>query len=136
MNDDSSLCSHESDGSNSTHNSDERVINRIERIVFNIISALDRGEVPSFEQLVDERTKERRGLEAITNILMIMSYVQELLQSKKTSTSRELFYFYVTHFSSQAECDRAISDVARILDVPRIAMGIVASPKGKEKCKI
>lgn len=65
-----------------------------------------------------------------TSVLLILSFVQNLLQSKRTTTTREVYYHYVTHFRSQRECDAAILDCAALLQVPRVALGLAASPKG------
>lgn len=48
----------------------------------------------------------------------------------RTTTTREVYYHFVTHFRNQRECDRAIWDLATILNVPRQSLGLVASPKG------
>lgn len=62
---------------------------------------------------------------------MIISFVQKLLLSNRTTTNREVYYFFVTHFRSQKECDAAIVDVCNLLGVERISLGLTASPKGK-----
>ena len=50
---------------------------------------------------------------------------------RKTTTTREVYYFYVTHFRDQRECDKVIWDLVRILNLPsRQCLGLVASPKG------
>lgn len=53
------------------------------------------------------------------------------IPSRKTTSTREVYYFYVTYFRDQRECDRAIWDLVRILDLPsRQSLGLVASPRG------
>ena len=50
---------------------------------------------------------------------------------RRTTTTREVYYFFVTHFRDQRECDKAIWDLVRILNLPsRQCLGLVASPKG------
>ena len=50
---------------------------------------------------------------------------------RRTTTTREVYYFYVTHFRDQRECDKAIWDLVRILNLPsRQCLGLVASPRG------
>lgn len=66
-----------------------------------------------------------------TSVVLIMSFIHGLLLSNRTTTTREVYYVYVTHFRSQKECDSAILDVARCLGVPRRALGLSASPKGE-----
>ena len=65
-----------------------------------------------------------------TSLLLVLSFVQNLLKSGRTTTTREVYYYYVTHFRSQRECDAAILDCAALLQVPRVALGLAASPKG------
>ena len=65
-----------------------------------------------------------------TNLILVLSFVQNLLRSGRTSTTREAYYHYVTHFRSQRECDATILDCAALLQVPRVALGLAASPKG------
>ncbi|KAL7576032.1 hypothetical protein ACA910_000819 [Epithemia clementina (nom. ined.)] len=67
---------------------------------------------------------------SMTSIVMVLSYCHNLLLQGKTTTIRELYYFYVTHFRNQKECDLAIRDAAVLLNVPRHALGLKASPKG------
>jgi len=65
-----------------------------------------------------------------TSSLLVLSFVQNLLLSGRTTTNREVYYCYVTHFRNQKECDSAITDVSNLLQVPRISMGLCASPRG------
>ncbi|CAJ1966115.1 unnamed protein product [Cylindrotheca closterium] len=67
---------------------------------------------------------------SLTSILLVASYCQKLLLSNRTTTMREVYYYYVTHFFHQKECDKAIWDLARILQVSRSSLGLYASPKG------
>lgn len=67
---------------------------------------------------------------SFTGIILVLSYVYTLLQSHRTTTTREVYYFYVTHFRSQKECDAAIFDAALLVGVPRSVLGLTASPKG------
>jgi meiotic recombination protein SPO11 len=64
-----------------------------------------------------------------TSSLLVMSFVQNLILSERTATNREVYYYFVTHFRNQKECDSAILDVSNLLGVPRISMGICASPR-------
>lgn len=50
--------------------------------------------------------------------------------SNRTTTNRELYYIFITHFRTQRECDAAIVDVCNLLGVERISLGLSASPKG------
>ena len=67
-----------------------------------------------------------------TSILLVLSFVQKnLLLSNRTTTNREVYYYFVTHFRNQRECDSAIVEVSNMLNVDRANLGIFASPKGK-----
>jgi hypothetical protein len=50
---------------------------------------------------------------------------------KKHMTTRQVYYYYVTHFKHQQECTATIGNVCKLLHCPRMSLGIVASPKGK-----
>jgi meiotic recombination protein SPO11 len=86
---------------------------------------------------------------SFTSVLLVLAYCHALLQpppsnnNKKkkdyqqyahrhhrTTTTREVYYFYVTHFKHQRECDAAIWDACRLLQVPRHALGLRASSRG------
>ena len=90
---------------------------------------------------------------SLTSIIMVASFCYDLLSppamdtdddiseeeecrrcnipSRKTTSTREVYYFYVTYFRDQRECDKAIWDLVRILDLPsRQSLGLVASPRG------
>lgn len=67
---------------------------------------------------------------SLTSILLVASFCQNLLLANRTTTTREVYYFHVTHFFHQKECDKAIWDLARILKVSRSSLGLYASPKG------
>ena len=47
-----------------------------------------------------------------------------------TPPPNKLYYHHVTHFRSQTECNTAIHDAARLLDVERGCLGLFASSKG------
>lgn len=65
-----------------------------------------------------------------TSICLVLSFIHQLLLSMRTTTTREVYYVFVTHFRSQSECDRTILDVAKVLGVSRRSLGLSASPKG------
>ena len=65
-----------------------------------------------------------------TSICLVLSFIHQLLLSMRTTTTREVYYVFVTHFRSQRECDSTILDVAKILGVSRRSLGLSASPKG------
>ena len=70
-----------------------------------------------------------------TSILLILDLIYtQLLGRGKHMTTRQVYYYYVTHFKHQQECNLAISHVCKLLHCPRMSLGIVASPKGKSSC--
>ena len=114
------------------------IVHKIEQKIMEIIESLNKGELPlgAFQDRAAGTIFRKAQFSTITNMLMVMCYIHNLLLSHRTSTTREVFYFYVTHFKSQRECDKAILDVTRWLEVPRVALGLVASPKGKYEKKL
>ncbi|GMI17739.1 hypothetical protein TrLO_g14842 [Triparma laevis f. longispina] len=70
------------------------------------------------------------GSKSFVSVLLVLDFVHSLLMAKKTTTVREVYYRYVTHFRNQPECDTAIFEAARLLNVERGSLGIFASPKG------
>ena len=53
-----------------------------------------------------------------------------LLLSGRTSKIREVYYYYVNWFKTQAEANTAILEASSILGVDRASLGLFASPKG------
>ncbi|GMH92784.1 hypothetical protein TrST_g5201 [Triparma strigata] len=70
------------------------------------------------------------GSKSFSSVLLVLDFVHSLLLAGKTTTVREVYYRYVTHFRNQPECDTAIFEAARLLNVERGSLGIFASPKG------
>ena len=119
--------------------SPSQVINRINNTINPILTALNSNPPRPPTLTSPYRTKSHvtksfsnisqcRGM---TNCLLILCFVQKLLLSNRTTTNREVYYFFVTHFRSQRECDAAIVDVCNLVGVERISLGLTASPKGK-----
>ena len=67
---------------------------------------------------------------SFTSLCLVMSFVHQLLLSNRTTTTREVYYVFVTHFRNQRECDGVILDLAKLLSVSRRSLGLSASPKG------
>lgn len=112
------------------HDSPQSVIASIEEHVAAIIEYLDNEISPL---LTSDNLTRRFTLSqsrSFTSICMVLSFSHSLLLSGRTTTTREVYYFYVTHFRNQRECDAAILDAANLLGVPRSSLGLYASPKG------
>lgn len=112
----------------------EEVTGRIEDLVASIVEGLDEDSLPQmkFEKLSKRFTLT--GSRNFTSILMVLSYCHCLLQEHRSTTTREVYYFFVTHFRHQRECEQAIWDTAQLLGVSRISLGLTASPKGMYCC--
>ena len=113
--------------------SPQNVIAGIENLVRSIFESLTKGEIPTLSNDVLLKRFTLSQARSFTSIVMVYSFVHALLRSNRTTTTREVYYFYVTHFSNQRECDAAILDAASLLGVPRISMGLYASPKGNKQ---
>ena len=124
----------------------ETVLSRIESLAVSIVDALDQNCMPVLEQYrrpfsIQAMTASSKTLtkhfnmhqcRSFTSILLVVAYCHSLLQSRprRTTTTREVYYFYVTHFRSQRECDLAIWDACQLLGVPRHALGLQAGSRG------
>lgn len=110
----------------------EEVVNRIEDAVASIIEMMDEQLLPSIRSSEDKCLKRFTLAQSrsFTSILMVLSYCHSLLGHKRSTTTREVYYFFVTHFRNQRECDYAIWESAELLGVPRTSLGLAASPKG------
>ena len=116
--------------------SPQSVIASIEEHVASIIDSLDNEVSPL---LTSDNLTRRFSLSqsrSFTSVVMVLSFAHSLLLGGRTTTTRDVYYFYVTHFRNQRECDAAILDAANLLGVPRSSLGLYASPKGtvREKC--
>lgn len=111
------------------------VVHRIENVALRILQSLDRMEIPEMGSTVKKRFNERQA-RSFTSMFLVMAYCQQLLQSTdeygraRSTTTREVYYYYITYFRSQRECDTAIKDVCILLEVPRHSLGLHASSKG------
>lgn len=138
----------------------EQVLHRIECLICDMVDALDQGRLPILETFrvnknhMDDnertvstgtaattaaRTAATRRIRkdfslqqarSMTSIILVLDYCYQLLQQRKTTTVREVYYAHVTHFRNQNECDIAIRDAAVLLHVPRHSLGLQASAKG------
>ncbi|CAB9505383.1 Meiotic recombination protein SPO11 [Seminavis robusta] len=110
------------------------VIRRVESLTRTLVQALANGELPEMKSRSNQRRRfifhNMTQCRAFSNILLVLAFCHNLLLSQRTTTTREVYYFYVTHFRSQRECDAAIVEAANLLRVPRSTLGLFASPKG------
>jgi len=127
----------------------ETVLHRIESLAVTVVEALDADQMPelvsyqrpfSHEAMTTSTTVTKRmtlqQCRSFTSVILVLAYCHSLLlqsqssSDRKTTTIREVFYFYVTHFRSQRECDAAIWDACQLLRVPRHALGLQAGSRG------
>ena len=112
----------------------DEVVDRIEGFVASVVELMNGGKLPSTRSL-GEKSLKRFTLaqsRSFTSILMVLSYCHSLLGHNRSATTREVYYFFVTHFRNQRECDSAIWEAADLLGVPRMSLGLAASPKGRK----
>jgi meiotic recombination protein SPO11 len=134
---------HNDDSSDSTANSilsgsetvsREIVLSRIlEFVRHHVLQPLFSPEESEEPQMIEFQNKSfyhSTHCRNLTSILLVASFCMDLLLANKTTTTREVYYFYVTHFFHQKECDKAIWDLCTILKVSRNSLGLSASPKG------
>jgi meiotic recombination protein SPO11 len=111
------------------HEIQKRINKALEEIMNKLYS-----DPPQIPKLSGKDLAHLNQARNFTSILLIMSYIQKLKPPHKTSTNREVYYYFITHFRSQNECDAAILDTCRILNCDRISLGLSASPKGWYAC--
>ena len=128
--DDTSNDQDEHDNSSCWEATPETVIGQIEEfIIRSVLEPLERGDTPQ----VDEPKRSfshSMHCRSLTSLFMVADFCHDLLKSGRTTTIREVYYFYVTFFRNQQESDNAIRDLASCLSVSRSALGLVASPRG------
>lgn len=117
----------------------QHVVERIESVTAALLEALDEERLPVLEGIDDPSSSSStfsakrftlNQCRTFTSLVLVLSYCHALLLSNRTTTIREVYYHYVTHFRSQRECDMAVWDVAALLKVPRDALGLKASTRG------
>ena len=109
----------------------EAVIEELENVVLlqMVMEPLANGQVPRMER--PSRTfLHNTHCRMLTSVILVADFCHELLTSKRTTSIREVYYHFVTHFRNKAECDKAIWDLSATIRVPRTALGLTASPKG------
>jgi hypothetical protein len=94
------------------------LLRRIEDIMNRLIDRLEEGR--DLELFLDgHTTKKRRSLRhlsqarSLTNTILVLAYCHALYP--RVATTREVYYYYVTHFKNQRECDTAIADACAVL---------------------
>jgi DNA topoisomerase VI subunit A len=109
------------------------IIRRIEKAVEKTLEMMQDDKMPAVQALEGNCLKRFNLAQSrsFTSILLVMSYCHNLLIENRSATTREVYYFFVTHFRSQRESDNTIREVSDILQVSRTALGLAASPKGK-----
>jgi len=122
------------------------ILSKINHITHDILSKLNQETDPSITfrssntstiAIIGTSTMTTKSINNLstcrsyTSTLLILSYIQTLIQRCKSTTTREIYYHYVTHFRSQRECDNVINEVCLLLQVnSRAQLGLYASPKG------
>ena len=79
----------------------ETVIVRIESMLQEIVNQLDDDRLPVLEgNGITKAFGQWNQCRSFTNIVLVLSYCHALLLANRTTTTREVYYFYVTHFRS------------------------------------
>ncbi|GAX26750.1 hypothetical protein FisN_2Hh300 [Fistulifera solaris] len=79
----------------------ETVISRIESLIHDIVNQLDENRLPALEgNGIAKAFGQWNQCRSFTNIVLVLSYCHALLLANRTTTTREVYYFYVTHFRS------------------------------------
>eukprot|EP00980_Cylindrotheca_fusiformis_P023235 scaffold10270_cov125-Cylindrotheca_fusiformis.AAC.2 len=107
----------------------ERLLNMVHRQIIHPLFG-NNSEEPDMIEINNKSFYHTTHCRHLTSLLLVASFCQELLLSHRTTTTREVYYFHVTHFFSQKECDKAIWDLCTLLKVSRSSLGLFASPKG------
>jgi meiotic recombination protein SPO11 len=108
----------------------QRLLNFVHRLVIHPMFDADNDDEPDMIEINNKSFYHSTHCRHLTSLLIVASFCQELLLSHRTTTIREVYYFYVTHFFNQKECDKAIWDLCSQLKVSRSSLGLFASPKG------
>jgi meiotic recombination protein SPO11 len=126
--------------STSTSITPDQVMDRIEDVMASIFERMDKNELPIIVNTASTSGRNSNALSnksfrmahcrSFTSVLLVLSYCHFLLRERRTTTTREVYYFFVLHFRNQRECDATIWQVASILQVPRVTLGLSASSKG------
>lgn len=83
----------------------EVVIARIENLITELVDQLDDEKLPVLEgNGITKNFGQWNQCRSFTNIVLVLSYCQALLLANRTTTTREVYYFYVTHFRSHKVC--------------------------------
>ena len=113
----------------------ETAVQLIEDFAVDLIKYQQVTKHPSFEWVAglgyvphySGAAKVARPDKWLRNLCLVAKYCYTLLRSKTLSTKREFYYLHHAEFKSQKESYEAIEDLATRLNIPRRALGIVAS---------
>lgn len=106
------------------------LLQRIDAVINELFDRLDQFlDLELSCRNVTKRFRNHRQARSLTSIILVLSYCRSLYP--RTATTREVYYYYITHFKSQRECDLAISDACVVLgNLPRHRLGLHASSRG------
>jgi meiotic recombination protein SPO11 len=71
------------------------------------------------------------GFSQTVSFLKVMAAVHELLYAQQSTTKRDVYYAEPSFFGRQDVVDGHVENLAALFKVPRVALSIVASHKGK-----
>ncbi|MFX1412322.1 MAG: hypothetical protein ACFFA2_00655 [Promethearchaeota archaeon] len=130
----------------------KKILNRIYRLVDNIIEQIYKSGRPSIElpsrsssniiwdedndllllgkQIMEKQFHSLTSVADITRLMRVLEVVNELLNEDIHATKREVFYTDVNLFAEQKNSDKSIEDVSTMLYTSRNSTHIVAAPRG------
>jgi DNA topoisomerase VI subunit A len=112
------------------------LLRRIENVIHQLVDGLAEGRdlelslsLCRTHPVATKRLRHLSQARSLTSIILVLAYCHALYP--KSATTREVYYYYITHFKSQRECDTAIVDACRVLgQLPRHRLGLHASSRG------
>lgn len=106
------------------------LLQRIDAVINGLFDRLDqRLDLELTCRNVTKRFRTTSQSRSLTSIILVLSHCRSLYP--RTATTREVYYFFITHFKSQRECDLAIADACVVLgNLPRHRLGLHASSRG------
>ncbi|XP_056154689.1 meiotic recombination protein SPO11 [Lampris incognitus] len=134
---------------------DQEVLDRIEKVILDIIASLSKYEAPvleltnrsswtnvSFESAVGLQMNSGGGsvtairsdcptsVTKFAHVTKILAIMYKLVQSDSYATKRDIYYNNTQLFGSQKNVDCTVDDISCMLKVPRRRLHVLATSKG------
>nr|SVE85633.1 EOG090X09ZG [Daphnia pulicaria] len=116
------------------HPNKEETLSRIEDYIILVVAAISRGDWPlqlpihgSDEMMTWKLAKQRRKCLLLFHLL---AKSHALLRTNTTSTKRDIYYEDVSLWGSQPVLDSMVTQMTKLLNIPRCCLNIGATSKG------